>query len=291
MEKFVLCCESTVDLSRRYLDKRNIKYISFKFYMNDVEYVDDLGETISYKEFYNFIRKGVITKTSQIIESEYVSFFEPFLEEGKDVIHVCLSSGISGTYNSAILAKCELEEKYPDRKIIIIDSLGASSGYGMLVDTLADMRDRGEAIECLLKKAEEIKMNVNYLFFSSDLTCYIRGGRVSKTVGIIGGLLKICPILYVDKNGKLVQKSKVRTKKKAIIEIVNMMEELCDKEYKDKCFISHSDCLQEALQVKKIVEEKFINLKDKVLINDIGTTIGSHSGPGTVALFFYGKKR
>ena len=174
----------------------------------------------------------------------------------------------------------------------VIDSLAASSGYGLFVDTLADLKSEGMSAEGLVENAERIKQNIQHLFFSTDFTSYVRGGRVSKTMGIVGTILKICPILHVDKEGKLVSYKKVRTKKKAILQIVEEMKSLInDTQYNGKCFISHSNCEEDAIQIKNQVELSFPNLKNKVKVFSIGTIIGSHSGPGTCALFFVGGER
>jgi len=292
MKKFILSCGSAVDLSIEHLTERNIDWVPFSFYIDGKEYEDDLGKTISYDYFYKMIKKGAITKTSQINTEKFVRYYEEYFEKGYDVICVCLSSGISGTYSSALIAKEELELKYPDRKMYVIDSLAASSGYGLFVDMLADLRDEGLSAYEIAAEAESLKLNVNHLFFSTDFATYVRGGRVSKTLGLIGTILKICPILYVNNEGKLLQYKKVRTKKKAIIQVVEEMKKIInDENYNGKCFISHSDCYSDAEEVKDEVEKNFPNLKGKVLINSIGTIIGSHSGPGTVALFFVGEKR
>lgn len=293
MNKYILSCGSAVDLSREHLEKRGIDWIPFTYIVDDCEYKDDLGKTISFDKFYKKIKDGAITKTSQINEKEFEDHYEKFLNDGYDVVCVCLSSGISGTYNSALLAKKELERKYQGRKVYVIDSLAASSGYGMLMDILADYRDQGCNAEELVRKAEEIKLNIQHLFFSTDFTTYVRGGRVSKTMGLIGTILKICPILYVNEVGKLVQYKKVRTKSKAIVQIVKEMFLLINENsnYDNKCYISHSNSIDDAMAVKKEVEKMFPNLEGKIIINSIGTIIGSHSGPGTVALFFVGNKR
>lgn len=293
MNKYILSCGSAVDLSREHLEKRGIDWIPFTYIIDDCEYKDDLGKTISFDKFYKKIKDGAITKTSQINEKEFEDHYEKFLNEGYDVVCVCLSSGISGTYNSALLAKKELERKYQGRKVYVIDSLAASSGYGLLLDILADYRDQGCNPEELVRKAEEIKLNIQHLFFSTDFTTYVRGGRVSKTMGLIGTILKICPILYVNEVGKLVQYKKVRTKSKAIVQIVKEMFLLINENsnYDNKCYISHSNSIDDAMAVKKEVEKMFPNLEGKIIINSIGTIIGSHSGPGTVALFFVGNKR
>ena len=184
-------------------------------------------------------------------------------------------------------------EKYPERKIYIVDSLAASSGYGLLMDRLADLRDAGMGLADLYHWAEENKRKVQHWFFSTDLTFYIKGGRVTKTAGFVGTMLSICPLLHVDCEGKLIPMQKVRTKKKVIDAIEKKMEELAENglAYDGKCYISHSACQADAEAVASLVESRFPNLNGRVLINSIGTTIGSHTGPGTVALFFWGEER
>lgn len=293
MSDYILSCCSTADLSKEHFDERNIHYACFKFYLDGVCYADDLGQTISSEEFYQRMVDGADTKTSQINVDEYMTYFTPFLESGKDVLHLCLSSGISGAYNSAMIAKRELEEQFPDRKIYVIDSLAASSGFGLLMDKAADLRDSGMSIDELRDWIEENKLKIHHWFFSTDLTFYIKGGRVSKVAGFFGGVLSICPLLNVSNEGKLIPREKIRTKKKVMAAIVDKMEQFAENgaEYADKCYMCHSACLEDAKQVAEMVESRFPNLKGKVLINNIGTVIGSHTGPGTIALFFVGKKR
>ena len=293
MNKYIISCCSTADLSREHFEKINVKYICFHYELDGVMYSDDLGQTIPFDEFYQKMADGAETKTSQINAGEFEAYFAPFLEDGYDILHVCLSSGITGVINSASIAKSVLEERYPDRKIYIIDSLGASSGYGLIMDTLARMRDEGKSIDELAHFLESHRLNLQHWFFSTDLTFYIKGGRISKTSGAIGSVLNICPLLNVDSQGKLVPRFKIRGKKKVIHEIVKKMEEFAEdgRDYSGRCFISQSACYEDARAVADLIEAEFPKLDGKVLINNIGTTIGSHTGPGTVALFFWGSKR
>lgn len=290
MSNFVLSCCSTADLSKEHFEKRDLQYICFHYELDGKAYEDDLGESMPLKDFYLAMQNGADTRTSQVNVSEYEEYFESFLKEGKDILHVTLSSGISGSYNSAVLAKGMLEEQYPDRKIYVVDSLTASSGYGLLMDKLADLRDEGKTIDEVHQWAEENKMNCLAWFFTTDLTFFIKGGRVSKTSGFVAGILNICPLLNVDKEGKLIPRQKVRTKRKVMEAIVNKMEEkaLNGLKYNGKCYMSHSACYEDARAVADMVESRFPELNGKVEINDIGTTIGSHTGPGTVALFYWG---
>lgn len=293
MQDYILCCGSTADLSYEHLKKRQIEYIPFHFHLGDKEYADDLGQTLSYSDFYAKMAEGLSTKTSQINADEYEKFFTPFLENGNDILYVALSSGLSGSYNSALIARDALIEKFPNRKILVIDSLGASSGYGLLMDTLADLRDQDKSIEEVFNWAEENKTKVHHWFFSTDLTYYVRGGRISKAMGWFGTILKICPLLNVNHEGKLIPRRKVRTKPRVIQEIVKTMQEQAENgtNYNGKCYISHAACIDDAKQVKNLIEQTIPALKDKVEIYDIGTTIGAHTGPGTVALFFMGGAR
>ncbi len=293
MSEYILSCCSTADLSKEHFESRNIEYICFHYKLNGVDYPDDLGQSIPFEEFYKRMDSGEDTQTSQINVTEYLEYFTKFLSKGKDILHLTLSSGISGSYNSAINAAKIAKERFPERKIYVIDSLAASSGYGLLMDKLADLRDGGMDIEELKNWAEENKLNLHHWFFSSDLKFFIKGGRVSKTSGTIGTILGICPLLNVDKEGHLIARAKIRSKKKVIQEIVKRMEENAEGglSYSGKCYICQSACLDDANEVAKLVEERFKNLNGNVMINYIGTTIGSHTGPGTVALFFWGKKR
>ena len=293
MSNYILSCCSTADLSKEHFEKREIHYICFHFMLDDITYPDDLGQSIPFPEFYQKMANGAMTKTSQVNADEFVEYFRPFLQEGKDIIHFTLSSGISGVYNSACIAKDMLSEEFPDRKIYIIDSLAASAGYGLLMDALADKRDEGLDIDALKDWATEHLLNLNHWFFSGDLTFFIRGGRISKTAGTIGNMLNICPLMNVNNEGKLIVREKVRSKKKVIKAIVGKMEELARDglNYDGKCYISQSACYEDARAVADLIESKFPNLDGKVEINNIGTVIGSHTGPGTVALFFWGQER
>jgi len=293
MHPYALTCCSTADLSAELLASRNIPYVCFHFTLDGKTYPDDLGQSISSADFYQAMENGAETSTAQVNISEYLEFFTPILEQGQDLIHVCLSSGLSGSCNSAINAALIAREKFPDRKIYIVDSLGASSGFGLIMETLADMRDSGASIDELYSWIEENKLKMNHWFFSTDLKYYVKGGRISKTSGFVGTMLGICPLLNMDEEGHLKPRNKIRTKKKVIQEIVARMEQYAEDglAYSGKCFISQSAFREDAQTVADMIEARFPNLNGKVQIFDIGTTIGSHTGPGTVALFFWGRDR
>ena len=293
MSEFVLTCCSTADLSKEHFNAINVPYVCFHFSLNGETYPDDLGESIPFDKFYQMMAEGAETMTSQVNVSEFIDFFTPYLEEGKDILHLTLSSGLSGCLNSARTAAGILAESYPDRKIYIVDSLAGSSGCGLIIDTLAEMRDKGATIDELHEWVEENKLRLHHWFFSTDLSFYVKGGRITKAEGFFGTMLKICPLLNVDNTGHLIPREKIRTKKKVISEIVARMEQFAENglDYSGKCYISQSACMEDAQAVAALVEERFPKLNGKVEINNVGTTIGSHTGPGTVALFFWGSER
>ena len=290
---YILSCCSTVDLSKEHLEGLNISYTCFHYTLDGVEYPDDLGQTIPFDEFYNRLKNGSDSTTSQISVGEYEDYFRSLLDSGKDVLHVSLSSGISGSYRSALAAADMLREQYPDRKICVIDSLAASSGYGLLMDTIAQKRDEGMSIDELKDWIEKNKLRMHHWFFSTDLTFFVKGGRVSKISGMIGGVFEICPLLNVSCDGKLIPRAKIRTKKRVIPEIVNRMIKHADggTDYNGKVYMCNSACIEDAQAVADLVKSEFKHIDGDVLINSIGTVIGSHTGPGTVALFFWGDER
>ncbi len=293
MSDYVLSCCSTADMPEEYFKNRDIPYVCFHYNMDGKEYPDDLGKTMPFQEFYERIAKGALPTTSQVNVGQYLDFFEPLLKAGKDILHISLSSGLSGSYNSACVARETLLQKYPDRKIFLVDSLGASSGYGLLVDAAAGMRDKGVSIEELHDWLEKNKLTIHHWFFSTDLSHYKRGGRISAASATMGSLLNICPLMNMDNAGKLIPRTKIRGKNNVIKEIVKKMEEHAQNglDYSGKCFISNSACFEDARKVADLIEEKFKHLDGKVMINSIGTVIGTHTGPGTVALFFFGDLR
>ena len=286
------CC-STADMPVEYFNRRDIRFLCFHYLLDGEEYLDDLGQTISFPEFYDRIAAGSMPTTSQVNLAQYLELFGAFLNKGKDILHISFSSGLSGSYNTAMVAREQLLSVYPDRKIMIVDSLGASSGYGLLTDMAADMRDEGKTIETVYDWLEENKLNLHHWFFSTDLTHYKRGGRISAASAAVGGMLNICPLMNMSYDGKLIPRKKMRGKKQVMNEIVNMMEVHAQDgiNYSGKCFISNSACYDDARKVADLIEGKFSSLNGRVMINSVGAVIGAHTGPGTVALFFLGDKR
>ena len=230
-------------------------------------------------------------KTTSLVALIGKALLEPYLKEGKDILHIAFSSALSGTYNSSRIAAEELMEDYPDRKIIVVDSLGASLGQGLLVYLAQEKKEQGEDMETVAKWAEENRLHMVHLFTVNDLNHLYRGGRISRTTAVVGSMLNIKPVLHVDNDGKLTAIGKVRGRKKSLQELVKLMDEKIGS-YHDTChtiFISHGDCEEDANYVAEKVKEKYqINT---IIMNQVGATIGAHSGPGTMALFFVGDER
>ena len=239
MSDYVLSCCSTADLTHEHFESRDIHYICFHYFLDDKEYPDDLGQSVPFDQFYEAMSKGADTRTAQVSIGEYVDYFTPFLEQGKDIVHVSLSSGLSGTVNAARNAALIVKERFPERNVYVVDSLGASSGYGLLMDRAADKRDEGLSAAELANWVEENRLKVHHWFFSTDLSFYVKGGRVSKTAAFFGGMLDICPLLNMDNLGRLIPRYKIRTKKKVIKAIVDKMEENARDglNYDGKCYI------------------------------------------------------
>lgn len=293
MHDYILSCCSTVDLTAKKLKDRRLSYLCYHYTSDGFDRTDDLWSGLSAAEFYRMMLDGVEIKTSQISVGSYIDYFEPMLESGTDVLHVCMSSGLTGSFNSARIAADILKEKYPSRKLYIADSLAGSSGYGMLMEKLADMRDEGQTADQLYDWLNQNRLRLHHWFYSTDLTFYIKGGRVSKTAGTIGGILGICPILDMSADGKITVRGKTRGKRRAMHELLELMERHADggKNYSDRCYICHSDRSEEAKELGDAIKDRFSLTSDKVEIFDIGPTIGSHSGPGTLAVFFWGDER
>ena len=290
MGEYVISCCSTADVTEEYLKEKNIEHICFHYYMDNVAYTDDLFKSMSATDFYQAMTDGAMTRTSQVNAEEFTEYFKGFLEQGKDVIHLTLSSGISGVINSARIAAQELQEQYPDRKLVVFDSLTASAGYGLFMDKLASLRDEGYDFDKLVSWTEEHIQNQNTWFFTTDLTFLIRGGRVSKLSGWFGTALNICPLMNVNSEGKLCPRQKCRGKKLVKKAALQAIKERIDNgdDYDENIFITHSVCYEDAREVADMLESAFPKMKEKIRIFDIGPTIGSHTGPGTVAIGFWG---
>ncbi len=290
--QFILSCESTVDLPYAYVVGRDIPILFYSYMIDGETYIDDMGrDPDSIPAFYRRLDAGALPTTAQINVMQYEEFLEPLLQRG-DVLHIVFGTGMTNSYQGALLAAETLREKYPERKLVLIDSLCSSSGYGMLVDDAADLRDKGASIEETAALAERESHLIHHQFFSTDLKFFRRSGRVSGPAAAIATILSICPIMRLDDRGRIIAYDKVRGKKAAIARTVDTMEQhaVGGREYTGKCFVCHSNCPAEAEQTAQALWERFPNMQP-IRICDIGCIIAAHSGPGTVAAFFLGDPR
>ena len=289
MENYILSCCSTMDLRKGWAEERGVNLIYAKFFLEGEEFRDDFYESISQDKLFERMLSGEKSQTTQVNTEEYIGSFRKYLEQGQDIFHICLSSGVSGTFNSCHIAKDILLEEFPERKIEIVDSLMASCGYGLLVDKACELKKQGLDMETLRIEVEKWRNRLHGYFFTSDLRFFIQGGRVSKAAGFIGGLLKICPVLKITEEGKLKPIEKVRGKKQAMENILSKMEK---EGYlsTEKCFISHSACPLDAKKLAESIRDRF-HPEGNIEIFDIGGTIACHTGPGTVSGFFFGKEK
>ncbi len=292
--KFTLSCCSTVDLPYSYMESRDIPVLFYTYVVDGREYDDDMGrDPEALPRFYTFLKEGKLPQTSQINVAAYTEFFEKLLDKGGDVLHIAFTSGQSGSVHNAFLAAEELKDRYPGQRLVVIDSLCSSSGYGLLVDYAADMRDEGKTLDEVAQWVLDNRNKVHHQFFSSDMTQFHRTGRVSGAAAAVATVLNICPIMRLDDKGAIKAYSKVRGKKKAVETTVDTMEQCArnGRDYDGKCFVCHSQCPEDARLVIEAVEERFPGLKGHIRLCDIGTIIGSHAGQGTVAVFFMGNER
>lgn len=291
MKDFVIFTDSCSDLSLDFINSENIVVLpmSFSFKNGEEVYLDDPShKEMSIKDFYSRLRNKEVAKTNQVNMLTFEETAEKYLKEDKNILVLSFSSALSGTYNTLSICANELKEKYKDNEIYIVDSLCASFGEGLFVYLVNEYKKAGDDIETCYEKALELRHHILHLFTVDDLGCLARGGRLSASKAFIANLLSLKPLLHVSKEGKLVPIGKSIGRKKSLIDLVNRFDKEC---IDDRIvFISHGDCLEEALFVKEKILAKRPNIK-VLLINDIGPVIGAHSGPGTLAIYFIGKER
>lgn len=287
--KTVIMTDSCCDLPLNFVKENNIDVISLGINIDSKYYSDDLGQSIDIKEFYNKLRTGIMPTTSQANAFSYEEKFKKYVEEGNAVIYIGFSSALSGSVNSARIAMENIKDEYKEADITIIDSKSASLGLGLLVYKAAEMLKNGASKDEIVSWVEENKLKVNHWFTVDDLNHLKRGGRVSGTVAAVGTFLGIKPILHVDNEGRLIPVTKVKGRKKSIKVLQDTIKERIVNPEEQVIFISHGDCLEEAEYLKKLILDD-VKVKD-IIINNVGPTIGTHSGPGTIALFFIGKER
>ena len=281
--------DSACDLKREYIDKNNIALLSLILNLEGQAIKDDLGKSLSYEEFYNKMRHGATPTTSQINAHDFEEEFTKYIKNGDSIIYISISSSLSGTFNSANIARNNLIEEYPEAKIELVDSSSVSMGQGLLVLKACEMRDNGASIDEIVEWLEENKRKVVHSILIDDLNHLKRGGRISGATATIGGLLNIKPTLYLDDEGKLVQGEKIKGKKKALRFLVNEVKERAVNTENETLYICHGDCLEEAETLRDMIldEVKFKN----VIINYVGNVVGAHAGPGVLAALFLGNNR
>lgn len=290
MQTYVIMTDSTTDITKDMVDELELVIMPLQVTIDGESYYNYLDERgLDIKKFYSLIRAGKIATTNQVNVGAFSESFEEILKSGKDILYIAFSSGLSGTYNSAKIAADELSGKYPERKIIIIDSLSASMGEGLLVYYAAMKKRDGMSIDEVADWIEKNKLHLCHWFTVDDLFHLKNGGRVSATAAVFGTMLNIKPVLHVDDEGHLIPVKKVRGRKQSLEALVEKMQETCIDPENNVVFISHGDCQEDAELVASLIKSK-MNVKD-IKINTIGPVIGSHAGPGTIALFFMGDKR
>lgn len=290
MRDYVIITDSCCDLSEQLANDAGLYVIPMVMTISGKEYKNYLDEReISSKAFYDRLRAGETASTSALNMDTFLSVFGEFLEQGKDILYLAFSSGLSGTYHVSTLAAEELAQKYPESRIFCCDTLCASMGEGLLVYLAGKKKQSGASIEEVRDFVEQNKLNLCHWFTVDDLNHLKRGGRVSATTAFVGSLLNIKPVLHVDDEGHLINVGKARGRRAAVSSLFEHMKETAVNPLEQTVFISHGDCEEDALALKEMIEKEFS--PKEIQINPIGPVIGAHSGPGTLALFFLGSKR
>lgn len=287
MSSFAIGACSTSDLPKSYADNHNVFILKYTFTLDNKDYKDGDIDT---KKFFNLEREGHMPTTSMLTPEGVTSTFEELLAAGKDILYIAFSSGLSGSCNNVMLVARELREKYPDRKFIVVDSLCASLGHGLLVDYAVKMREGGKSIDEVAKWVESNKLCINHWFTVDSLAHLKRGGRVTGAAAFVGNLLHIKPVLNVDHEGHLIPREKEKGRKRALKCLIEKMAESIIEPDGQPIFISHGDDEEAAQKVADMVRERFPSVGE-IMISPLGAVIGAHAGPGTIALFYKGKSR
>ncbi len=286
MNEFVILTDAAGDLPVGLAESMGVTVIPLEVNMEDNL---KLSDEIDIKEFYTYLRAKHGAKTSAINMDTFTNYFKPLVESGKDVLYIAFSSGLSGTYMAAKNASEELMEEYPDSKIVVVDSLCASLGQGLMVKLAVDKKNEGADIDSVAAFVEETKLHLCHWFTVEDLFFLKRGGRVSAATAVVGTMLQIKPVLHVDNEGKLISMDKVRGRQGSIKALLDKMKATATEPAKQTVYISHGDCYDDAKKLADMITEE-LGTTD-ILISEIGPVVGAHSGPGTVALFFLGTER
>lgn len=290
MEKFIIITDSCSDLPIELVNELSLHVLPLSVDVDGKSYYNYPDEReITNKDFYDLLRNKRIAKTSQLNSNDFIEYFEKYLQENYDILYIGFSSALSGTYNSSRLAAIELNEKYPNRNIVTIDSLSASMGQGLLLYFACNMKKEGKSLEEIANWVEENKLKLCHLFTVGELGTLKRGGRLSASVALIGTLLNVKPILHVSDEGKLIPLTKARGRKSSLEKLIDLMEDKIENPTNQTIFISHGDCFEEAEFVGNKIKERY-GVKD-IIFGYIGPVIGAHAGPGTIAIFFIGNSR
>mgnify|MGYP001043994277 CR=1 len=289
MKKFKIITDSCCDLPTAYIKELDIPFVSLTYHYNNIERLDDFGTSYSLENFYEDIRNGEMPKTSQPSTQSFYDEFKKVLDEGNDILYIGASSGLSGTVNSANIAKNMLQEDYPNLRICIIDILTASLGQGLMVLKSLEMQKQGASIDDIMNYLEEIRQNLNTFMIVNDINYLRKGGRISATAAFAGMLLNIKPFLTISNIGKVLPLNKLRGRKKALNALFEKVLEKIEKPEEQTIAISHGDCIEDALTLKNLILSK-IKIKN-VIMSYIGPVVGAYGGPGALAVFFLGKER
>lgn len=289
MKEFEIVTDSCCDLPISYVNEKKINIVNLTCIFDEKEYIDDLGKNLSFKDFYDGMEKGILAKTSQPSTDAFYTLFKKLVNENKDILYLCVSSGLSGTINSANIARKMILEESKEANIYILDALTASLGLGLCVVKAVDLKESGKSMDEIINFLEECKQNLNTYITVNDLVYLKRGGRISSAAAMFGMVLHIKPILTLNHEGRVIPVLKVRGRKKAIDKIFELVLERIINPEEQTIFISHGNCFEEANRLKERIESR-IHVKS-FIISDIGPVVGTYGGPGAIAVFFIGKER
>lgn len=289
MRKFEIVTDSCCDLPISYVNEKKINIVNLTCIFDEKEYIDDLGKSLSFKDFYDGMEKGIVPKTSQPSTDAFYTLFKKLINENKDILYLCVSSGLSGTINSANIAKEMILEENKEANIYILDVLTASLGLGLCVVKAIDLKESGKSMNEIINYLEGCKQNLNTYITVNDLVYLKRGGRISSAAAMFGMVLHIKPILTLNHEGRVIPVLKVRGRKKAIDKIYELVVERINNPEEQTIFISHGNCLDEAIRLKERIESSI--MVKNFIISDIGPVVGTYGGPGAIAVFFIGRER
>ncbi len=289
MNDYVIITDSCCDLPYEYIEEKNISFVSLTFSYNGNEFDDDFGKSFEQKKFFDDMRNGAVPKTSQPNAEQFIAKFREIMSSGKDVLFIGVSSQLSGTVNSARIAKDMIKDEFPNNRIYIFDSLSASLGQGLMVMNAVEMQESGATFEEIVDYLEMNVQNLNIYITVDDLAHLKRGGRISTTAATVGMMLHLKPVLTINYEGRVIPVLKIRGRKKTIKRLTEVIKERIINFEEQRIAICHGDCIEEAIKLRNLILEE-VDVKE-VLINTIGPVVGTYGGPGALAIFFMGKER